>query len=345
MVRLPLSICLVMSVDAVKTVAHLIGAKIMAFVARCEKVTQCKTICVFDGFSPVSKAEEAAARKIRRDKALKAVKTILESPVKIEPRRKKTHKVSLLSRKAKQAIRFSDLRDEIVSFLRDAEVAVSLEPEEADYKIAAMALETPTIILSTDSDFFFRPGQWTCFRPSAGSVRGIGQILGTYCAKRDVINAIFGSMAVPPIVEDRMLLVLFAGLRNDYQKSKPRQLKLSKWREAIKTVGCNAANNQLDCRSLGELAVQICQQATPGLSDSSWSHYKDGIKISLDAVLDGVFTTQYLTGFPRDFGILNFDREKLSVPYDIEQSRLAAAAEISKFVLSMSDKVKHSPSF
>ena len=149
MVRLPLSICLVMSVDAVKTVAHLIGAKIMAFVARCEKVTKCKTICVFDGFSPVSKAEEAAARKIRRDKALKAVKTILESPVKIEPRRKKTHKVSLLSRKAKQAIRFSDLRDEIVSFLRDANVAVSLEPEEADYKIAAMALETPTIILST----------------------------------------------------------------------------------------------------------------------------------------------------------------------------------------------------
>lgn len=130
-----------------------IGKTILGFVKMMK--TDVPVYCVMDGFSPATKYLEAAIRYQRRSKHLPVLENFFKSGI------QKSVMPAAVAAAAKNSARFADVADELAAFLRSSGSPIvwgtSVEPEEADSKVALMMACKRTLVVASDGDFAFRP--------------------------------------------------------------------------------------------------------------------------------------------------------------------------------------------
>jgi hypothetical protein len=211
---------------------------------------------------------------------------------------------------------------------------------EADTKIGLLASQQRTLIISRDNDYHFYPAESAIVFSYAKWPQN-DQAEGSYLSRDDVFRS-FGLISDTDLdnkfvrLRHCLLLVIFAGFRNDYQKERPRQIKLKQWVRIVAKFW-NQHNLSHSCRELAAKCVEYAKLEFTTVSADKWSSFEDGIRRSLDAVLDGVATNKFLTCTGYDTGFVKSGLHTESglpmyVNYDLEATKAEAAAEIAEIV-------------
>ena len=337
--------------NPIPVIVERIGSVVLDFLKR-----HCKqnTICVFDGVSPKDKADEAASRRIKRQEAEDFVNDCL---------RASNGRISggmwyKFRRKASAAMNFKrEIGAALADYLeaRKGEcpslLGCCIEPMEADTKIALLAQRFNVLVVSKDGDYLFCPAnKLILFRLSSLSNPKAN---GTFVTRSQVYDA-FGLVGVDMTssrdvyLQKAFLLVLFGGFKNDFQKSRPRSLKMGKWVEVVRSAWQTRASLQhFSCDKIASLCTDQARKFAGSVSEEKWSEFVSGVMRSLNAVVQGIASDRFIPaclGAPTGFIQSSFHEfTPRYVQFDMEIAKKAAEQAIEDAMKVLTEKKNIGP--